>query len=258
MLQTNDIILSIFLKVSDSLKDMDFKHPQAKLYLSEIVTIGILWVLKGIPFRRFYRWLKREKYIPNLPERSRMSRLLSTHHSVCNKFLDSPTFFNILDSYGIELIHPVRERQYKKKYHPLAKKGVSNYRWIVGRKLAVSLNGNLKITKYDENTANVFDNTFNETFTDDSFINLTDKGFVKRNNTPANFKICKRGSWNERMCIERLFSLWTRICNLKHSLHRTLKGFQTKMAYTVALTNVIVNLNNQLQFNPATLVQWSI
>jgi len=238
--------------------DSDYKHPQAKLYLSEIVTIGLLWILKGTSFRSFYRWLSREGYIPNLPERSRMSRLLATHHTVCNQFLDNTTLFTVLDSFGIELLHPVRERAYKQTVHPLARKGLSNYRWIVGRKIAVSLNGNLKITHYDENTANVADNSFNHTFSDPAVITLTDRGFVKRNATPSNFKVCSRGTWPERMYIERLFSLWTRICNLKHSLNRTLRGFQTKMAYTVALTNIVVSLNYQLQLNPASMVQWSL
>lgn len=257
MLPTYDIILSIFLTVSDHLQDMDYKHSQGKLYLSELVTIGILWVLKGTSFRRFYQWLKRENYIPNLPERSRLTRLLITHHALCNRFLDTSTLFTVLDSYGIELIHPARARQYSHP-HPLAAKGISNYRWIVGRKFAVSLNGNLKITRYDEHPANAHDTSFTDMFSDPSSITLTDQGFKKRIGTPSTFKICKHRSWSERMYIERLFSLWTRICNLKKSFHRTLQGFKAKLAYTVSLTNVIVSLNNQLQFNPASLVQWSL
>lgn len=43
---TDDIILHIFCLVDDGLPDIP-KHPQAKLYPSELVTIGILFSLKG-------------------------------------------------------------------------------------------------------------------------------------------------------------------------------------------------------------------
>ena len=36
------------------------RHSQAKLYPSELVTIGILFSLKGGYFRAFYRWLQRD------------------------------------------------------------------------------------------------------------------------------------------------------------------------------------------------------
>jgi hypothetical protein len=54
------------------------KHPQAKLYPRELVTIGILFALKGGHFRAFYRWLKRayEALFGGLPERTRWQRLL--------------------------------------------------------------------------------------------------------------------------------------------------------------------------------------
>ena len=56
---TGDIILHIFCEVEDKLPNIE-KHPQAKLYPSELVTIGILFALKGGFFRSFYRWLKRD------------------------------------------------------------------------------------------------------------------------------------------------------------------------------------------------------
>lgn len=36
------------------------KHPLSKLYPSELVTIGILFALKGVSERAFYHWLTRE------------------------------------------------------------------------------------------------------------------------------------------------------------------------------------------------------
>ena len=48
---TEDIIIHIFCLVDDEMKDMP-KHGQAKLYPSELVTIGILFALKGRLFSR--------------------------------------------------------------------------------------------------------------------------------------------------------------------------------------------------------------
>lgn len=76
-----DIILHIFCLASISLLEVS-RHPQAKLYPSELVTIGILFALKGSYFRAFYRWLKRD-YSDwfgdgTLRGRTRLQRLLIT------------------------------------------------------------------------------------------------------------------------------------------------------------------------------------
>jgi hypothetical protein len=74
---TEEIITSIFIEVDDTLPALK-KHSQAKLYPSELVTIGLLFALKGVSFRAFYRWLKRD-YVglfTGLPERTRLQRLL--------------------------------------------------------------------------------------------------------------------------------------------------------------------------------------
>jgi hypothetical protein len=46
---TDDIILHIFCRVDDSLPDIP-PHSQAKLYPSELVTIGILFSSKAVTF----------------------------------------------------------------------------------------------------------------------------------------------------------------------------------------------------------------
>jgi hypothetical protein len=56
---TEDIIIHIFCLVDDLMPEIK-KHSQAKLYPSELVTIGILFSLKGGFFSPFYRWLKRD------------------------------------------------------------------------------------------------------------------------------------------------------------------------------------------------------
>ncbi len=59
LMTTEDIITLVFVAVDDRLPQLE-KHSQAKLYPSEVVSIGILMALKGVSFRAFYRWLKRD------------------------------------------------------------------------------------------------------------------------------------------------------------------------------------------------------
>ena len=93
---TEDIILHIFYLVDDQMADIE-KRSQAILYPTELVTIGILFSLRGGFFRAFYRWLKRDygNWFGNgtLPERTRLQRLLKVHKDWCDCFLEEPTFF---------------------------------------------------------------------------------------------------------------------------------------------------------------------
>jgi hypothetical protein len=109
-----------------------------------------------------------------------------------------------------------------------------------------------------ETSYNECDNTLNDEHREAADINLTDQGFKKKVGTPASFKICKKGQWNERMGIETLFSLWTRICNMKKSFHRTTEGFKAKIAYLAALTNIILRKNEELGYAKLSMVQWSL
>ncbi len=107
---TEDFIIELFCRIDDAMSDQP-KHPQAKLYPSEIVTLGILFALKGVGNRQFYRWLVRDylPLFPNLPERTRLFRLFVAHQIWTNVFLVKPGILSVIDSYGIELIHPIRE-----------------------------------------------------------------------------------------------------------------------------------------------------
>src|SRR5215510_5955974 len=52
-------------------------------------------------------------------------------------FLAAPTVLGVIDTYGIELIHPIREGCSPQQ---IGRKGLSNHRWIVGGKLCLLLN----------------------------------------------------------------------------------------------------------------------
>ncbi len=74
---------------------------------------------------------------PHLPERTRLFRLLTTHQDWTQVFLAAPTVLGVIDTYGIELLHPMREGRSPQQ---IGRKGLSNHRWIVGGKLCLLLN----------------------------------------------------------------------------------------------------------------------
>src|SRR6266511_1412820 len=135
---TLDFITALFYEVDEQLRAIP-KHPEAHLWPSEIVTLGLLHALKGVGNRAFYRGLTRDyrALFPRLPERTRLFRLLKTHQDWTQAFWAVPTVLGVIDTYGIELIHPMREGRSPQQ---IGRKGVSNHRWIVGGKLCLLLN----------------------------------------------------------------------------------------------------------------------
>lgn len=244
---TEEFIIALFCVVDDRMGEVP-KHPQAHLWPSELVTIGLLFALKGGYFSVFCRWLKRdyEHLFGRLPDRTRLQRLLRTHQAWCRLFLAEPTFFTVLDSYGIELLHPIREGRSPRQ---VGKKGKSNWRWIVGLKLCWLINDEGQVVDWAWNTANVADKVFLPLAAalGEETIVLSDTGFNDKDGIPSNVKLCPRGTWNERMLIETTFSLATMVCHLKKLFHRTCHHFEAHLAYLVALFNALLALNRLLQ-----------
>src|SRR5215813_9624606 len=158
MTTTIEFITTLFYEVDEQLGAIP-KHPEAHLWPSEVVTWGLLHALKGAGNRPFYRWLTRDyrPLFPRLSERTWFFRLLKTHQDWTRAFLAAPTVLGVIDTYGIELIHPIREGRSPQQ---IGRKGVSNHRWIVGGKLCLLLNQWGMIVGWDCATANVADNTF--------------------------------------------------------------------------------------------------
>lgn len=206
-MSTEEIIYRVFCIVDEQLGDVK-KRSDAHLYPSEIVTIGLLFALKGGKYRPFYRWLDNNYHhlFPKLPEQSRMQRLLRNYGHYTNRFLKQPSTFSIIDTFGIELLHPRREGRSSQQ---LGRKGLSNGRWIVGVKLAWLINDDGEVVDWGWDTANEHDNSFREIATqfDGETITLSDLGFRKQQVPQRNFKYCEKGTWNERYLIESCFSV---------------------------------------------------
>ena len=77
--------------------------------MSMLVTIGILFALKGGHFRAFYRGLKRDydAWFAGLPDRTRLQRQWCDHQAWWDRFLETPSFFPVGDSFPIELLFPI-------------------------------------------------------------------------------------------------------------------------------------------------------
>ncbi len=208
---TVDFITDLFCRVDTQMQDVP-KHPQAKLYPSELVTLALLFALKGVGPRPFYRWLTRDyrALFPKLPHRTRLFRLFATHRAWAEYFLAHPTVLGVADSYGIELIHPMRAGRSPQQ---IGRKGKSNQRWIVGGKIAYIVNQRGLVVAWDCATANVHDAVFHPLIAEfqDEMVVLTDMGFHAKTGDPPNMKPCPRGTWNGRMVVEMVLAMLTRV-----------------------------------------------
>lgn len=240
-----DLATIVFVEVDDAIQAQE--HPQAKLSLSELLTIGLLFSLKGGSFHRFYRWLVGNlgECFPTLPERSRLQRRLIQHQGWVQDFLVDPSLFCVADSYGIELRHPVRELQ-PPKTQRIGNKGKSNRRWIHGMKVLLLLNDQDQVVNFALSLASPADKHFNPLLAqyNQQTIILVDLGFRDKLGIPECLKLCLHKTWGERMSIERLFSQLTRFMGAKKRNHRTEQGLLAWWSYLIIAINLIASLPN--------------
>ena len=145
----------------------------------------------------------------------------------------------VADTSGIELLHPWREDRADLQ---IGRKGLSNHRWIIGAKLASLVNQYGLIVAWDYAAANAPDTAFRDLIADfeDQMVILTDSAFHSAEGDPPNQKSCTRGTWNVRMVVETILSMLTRVCHLKKASQRTWGGVRARLAYTMALFNMLV------------------
>jgi hypothetical protein len=239
---TDEILIRLFLIVDERLGNIK-KRPDAKLYASEIVTLGLLFSLKGGRYRAFYRWLAANfgQWFPKLPEVTRLLRLLEEHAELTESFLAQPTFFSVLDTFGIELIHPRREGR---SPNQIGEKGVSTGRWIVGVKLGWLINDRGEVVDWDWDTASAPDNVFRATALryDGQTVALCDFGLRAKGEPQRNLKFCPRGSWNERFTVETDFSWLTELLHAKKMYHRAEAHLVARFQYLAALLNCLLRI----------------
>lgn len=239
-MSTEDFIIALFCRIDEKLRGIS-KHPMSKLWPAEIVTLALLFALKGVGERAFYRGLQRDwrHLFPHLPERTRLFRLFKDHACWTDRFLAEPSLLGVADTYGIELLHPIREGR---RPQQLGKKGLSNKRWIVGGKLGVVLNHLGLVCTWAASTANTSDIHFRPMVAQfaQSMVVLVDSGFHGEDPDPPNMKVCRKGTWNVRMVVETVLAMLTVVCHLKKIAHRVWGYFLARLAYTLAAFNLLV------------------
>ena len=94
---TVDLITALFYEVDEQLRAIP-KHPEARLWPSEVVTLGLLHALKGGGNRPFSRWLTRASraLCPRLPERTRLLRRLPPPQAWTQVFVAAPPGLGVL------------------------------------------------------------------------------------------------------------------------------------------------------------------
>jgi hypothetical protein len=217
------------------------KQPHASWSPSEIVTLALLFALKGVGNRPFYRWLRRDylPLLPKLPERTRLFRLFAAHQAWAARLLADPPSLGVADSYGIELLHPMRDGRSPQQ---IGKQGQANHRWIGGGQLASIVNQWGVVVAWDCATANVYDASFHPLIApfDETMVVGADTPFQAKAGDPPHLQIGPRGTWNVRMVIETVLSMLTTVCHFKKVSHRGWTSFQARLAFTMALFKLVV------------------
>ena len=231
-------ITTLYCIIDDAMPE-EKQHPQAKLSISELTTIGALFALKRLSQRDFCNWLasNHSDMFPNLPERTRLFRRLARRRGAAETFLARPDAIAVMDSFGIETLHPYREKRRRPR---IGGKGLSNHRWIFGFSLCAAVSEDWQVVAWDCDTANVHDSRFHRlaaALGDDAEV-LADFGFHAAAGDPANLTICRRGERNERMRVETVFSMLARRFGLKKVCHRTMEGLLSRLSYTIAAFNL--------------------
>ena len=260
---TVDFITELFCLVDDQIGDAP-KHSQAKLYPSEVVTLALLYALTGKGQRAYWRWLSRDyqPLFPQLPERTRLFRLFNSHWYWIGEFLAPPSLIGVVDSYGIELLHPRREGRSDQQ---IGRKGVSNRRWIVGGKLCFVLDHLGRIVDWECDTANVYDGSAFQHLVDkyrNDMVLFSNNGFRKNDWHPTNLRLCKPGEWNVRMVVETVLSMLTYVCHFKHMAHKAWRYFETRVGFTLAIFNILIQWHgfqpDEMGFVPLSIAEFSL
>lgn len=256
-MSTEDFVTGLFYRADTAMSGVP-KHPQAQLWPGEVVTLAILYALKGRGQRAFYRWADRDlrPLFPNLPERTRLFRLFAVHRGWANRFLAEPTtLFGVADSFGVEMINTLRLGRSRRQ---IGRRGFCARRWVAGVKLGLVLNAHGQVCAWDADVAGAYDaDAFGHLVARFAgrMIVLADSNFHKspfhrrrdyaRDPDPPNLKLCPRGRWGERKLVETVLSMisggtGSGVCALKKVTGRCWANLMAHLGAALAAFNVLV------------------
>jgi hypothetical protein len=176
-------------------------------------------------------------------------------------FLAAPTGLGVIDTYGIELIHPLREGRSPQQ---MGRTGLSHHRWLVGGKLWLLLHQWGLVVGGACATAPVADNTLQWLVrqVEERLLVLSDTGFHAAEGDPANLTLCERGAWEDRMLVETVLAMLTLVCHRKKVMPRGWAYFQARLAFTMAAFHVLVQWHgfqpNASGFVPLSIAEFGL
>jgi hypothetical protein len=234
-----ELIPALCCAVNQEMLDVP-QPPDATLSPSAVVTLALLYAIKGGGTRAFSRWLTRDSMalFPQVPERTRVARLCTTPTTWTARLLAAPTGWGIADSDGIAVMHPMREGR---SPAPMGTTGQRNQRWLVGGKRCCILHQWGLICAWACATANISDPHFHPLIAQvaDQMSVLTARGFHAQTGDPANMQVCPRGSWNTRMLVETVLSRLITALHSKTVGHRVWASCRARVAWTMAAFNLL-------------------
>ena len=96
----------------------------------------------------------------------------------------------------------------------------------------------------------------------DDMVVFSDTAFEKVDWHPTNLRICQRGEWNVRMVVETVLSMLTYVCDFKRTRHKVWRYFESKLAFTMAVFNILVQWHgfnpDETGFVPLSIAEFSL
>jgi hypothetical protein len=162
-----------------------------------------------------------------------------TQQAWTETFLASPTVLGVIDTSGIELIHPLRDGRSPRQ---IGRNGLANHRWMVGGNVCRLLNQWGVVVAWEWATAHVSDQTFQPLMRpcEEQLIVLSDTACQAAEGDPTHLKRCRRGEWHDRMRIETVLSMLTVVSHVNKVMHRVWEYFHARLAFTMAAFNRLV------------------
>ena len=120
------------------------------------------------------------------------------------------------------------------------------------------------VVAWDCATANGSDNTLQPLIRQyaERMMVLSATAFHAATGDPVNLKRCPRGEWNDRLLLETVLSMLTVISHFKKVLHRVWEYFQARLAFTLAMFNLLVQWYglpaNEKGFVPLSIAEFSL
>ena len=259
---TGEFITALFYEVDEQRRAIP-PHPEAYLWPSEVVTWGLLHARKGVGHRAFERWLARDyrARVPRGPARTRLFRLVTPHQAWPTAFWAAPTVLGVIDTEGMERIHPIHEGRSPQQ---IGRTELANHRGMVGGKLGLLLHQWGVGGGWAGATAHVADKTLPWLIRqcEERMLILSDTAFHAAEGAPTNLKWCQRGAWQDRLIVETVLAMLTLVCHCKKVLHRGWAYLQARLAFTMAAFKVLVQWHgfqpNASGFVPLSMAEFSL